>query len=197
MLTQLPCWCVGESNPLSQLQSPSLTWCFLWVRVLLILLLILTDERNKRVLSGLGSCCRYAGLLLCAHHLNVLAVLLAKVYCGCIIALHKQLFLALIYPPTKVFLQFFFPGNFFFLPYSKNVHTAVLHLAQVARPTTLLTLDINVFWKGGADSAAGDKDDEGSLARMKGWCCMTENLLLKQLLAMKWWELTGTAWHLS
>lgn len=82
--------------------------------MLLILPLILTDERNKRVLSGLGSCCRYAGLLLCAHHLNVLAVLLAKVYCGCIIALHKQLFLALIYPPTKVFLQFFFPGKFFF-----------------------------------------------------------------------------------
>lgn len=90
---------LGKAIPLADFLNLMLS-----VHVLLILSLILTVERNERALSVPASCCWYAGLLLCAHHLNVLAVLLAKVYCGCIVALHKQLFLALIYPSTKIFL---------------------------------------------------------------------------------------------
>lgn len=63
-------------------------------------------------------------------------------------------------------------------------------------PCCLLACDINRFWKGEAGSAAGDKDSIGNSARMKWWCCMAENFLLKQILAVKWWEFTSIAWHL-
>lgn len=165
----------------------------LWVHLLLILSLILTVERNKRALSVPGFCCWYAGLLLCAHHLNVLAVLLAKVYCGCITALHKQLKTCFDLPIHKDFLV----GFFFFSPLEKSfflLYSKKYSYCSASSHSRGKICYLSGTWykyilkRWGRFSSC--KDSEGNLARMKG-----DVAWLRISCWSSYWPWNGESWQ--